>query len=52
MVAIDCDVHAIEDFDELRYGILTAQRGLLPRAQCLNALDAAALDAWRRARRA
>lgn len=51
MVAIDCDVHAIEDFDELRYGMLTAQRGLLPRAQCLNALDAKALDAWRRKKR-
>ena len=51
MVAIDCDVHAIEDFDELRYGILTAQRGLLPVAQCLNALDAKALDAWRRKKR-
>jgi DNA polymerase (family 10) len=51
MIAIDCDVHAIEDFEELRYGILTAQRGLLPVAQCLNALDAKSLDAWRRKKR-
>jgi DNA polymerase (family 10) len=51
MIAIDCDVHAIEDFDELRYGVLTAARGLLPVAQCLNALDAKALDTWRRKKR-
>lgn len=51
MIAIDCDVHAIEDFDELRFGVLTAQRGLLPVSQCLNALDAKALDAWRRKKR-
>ncbi len=51
MLAIDCDVHGREDFDELRYGVLTAQRGWLPKAQCLNCLDAAALDAWRRRKR-
>lgn len=51
MLAIDCDVHNPDDFDELRYGILTAQRGWLPKTQCLNALDAAALDAWRRRKR-
>jgi DNA polymerase (family 10) len=51
MLAIDCDVHGREDFDELRYGILTAQRGWLPKAQCLNCLDRDALEAWRVARR-
>ncbi|MFM7051828.1 MAG: DNA polymerase/3'-5' exonuclease PolX, partial [Planctomycetota bacterium] len=51
MIAIDCDVHGPADFDELRYGILTAQRGWLPRERCLNALDAKALDAWRRVKR-
>ena len=47
LLAIDCDVHGPEDFDEIRYGILAAQRGWLPPAQCLNCMDAAALDAWR-----
>ncbi len=51
MLAIDCDVHGPDDFDEIRYGVLTAQRGWLPRAQCLNCMDAAALDAWRRRKR-
>jgi DNA polymerase (family 10) len=51
MLAIDCDVHGPEDFDEIRYGILVAQRGWLPKAQCLNAMDAKALDLWRRRKR-
>jgi DNA polymerase (family 10) len=51
LLAIDCDVHGPEDFDEIRYGILAAQRGWLPPAQCLNCMDAAALDAWRRRKR-
>ena len=48
---IDCDVHGREDFDELRYGVMTAQRGWLPKSQCLNCMDAKALDAWRRQKR-
>jgi len=51
MLAIDCDVHGAEDFNELRYGVLTAQRGWLPASQCLNCMDAKALDAWRRKKR-
>ena len=51
MIAIDCDVHRREDFDELRFGVLTAQRGWLPKSQCLNALGADALEAWRRTKR-
>ncbi len=51
LLAIDCDVHGAEDFDELRYGVLTAQRGWLPKSQCLNCLDAKALDAWRKMKR-
>jgi len=51
LLAIDCDVHAAEDFEELRYGVLAAQRGWLPKAQCLNCMPADALDAWRRRKR-
>jgi DNA polymerase (family 10) len=51
LLAIDCDVHGAADFDELRYGVLTAQRGWLPATQCLNCMDAAALEAWRRRKR-
>lgn len=51
MLAIDCDVHGAEDFNELRYGVMTAQRGWLPKTQCLNCMDAKSLDAWRRKKR-
>jgi DNA polymerase (family X) len=51
MLAIDCDVHGPDDFDELRYGVLTAQRGWLPKAQCLNCMDAKSLEAWRKRKR-
>ncbi len=51
MIAIDCDVHGATDFDELRFGVMTAQRGWLPASQCLNAMDAVSLDAWRRRKR-
>ena len=51
MIAIDCDVHGATDFDELRFGVMTAQRGWLPASQCLNAMDAVSLDAWRSRKR-
>jgi histidinol phosphatase-like PHP family hydrolase len=51
MLAIDCDVHGPDDFDEIRYGVLTAQRGWLPRASCINCMDAAALEGWRKRKR-
>ncbi|MFM1804625.1 MAG: polymerase/3-5 exonuclease PolX [Planctomycetota bacterium] len=51
MLAIDCDVHGAADFDELRFGVLTAQRGWLPKAQCLNCMTAQSLDGWRRRKR-
>jgi DNA polymerase (family 10) len=51
LLAIDCDVHGPEDFDEIRYGILAAQRGWLSPAQCLNCMPAEALESWRRRKR-
>jgi len=50
-IAIDCDVHVAEQFDELRYGVLTARRGGLTPDRCLNCLDAKGLEAWRAAKR-
>lgn len=50
-LAIDCDVHAVVDFDNLRYGVMTARRGGLTPARCLNAWTAAKLRAWLRAKR-
>ena len=51
MIAINCDVHGADDFNELRYGVATAQRGWLAPSQCINCFDAHTLDAWRRRKR-
>jgi DNA polymerase (family 10) len=46
LIAIDCDVHQAEDFDNLLYGVLTGRRGWLPPAQCVNTWTAKKLHAW------
>ncbi|MBX3322122.1 MAG: DNA polymerase/3'-5' exonuclease PolX [Phycisphaeraceae bacterium] len=46
LIAIDCDVHAPDEFDNLRYGVLTARRGFLPPEQCINTWPQARLAAW------
>ena len=51
LIAIDCDVHALEDFDNIRYGVQTGRRGWLPPAQCVNTWDRDTLHAWLRERR-
>jgi DNA polymerase (family 10) len=51
LVAIDCDVHQREDYDNLRYGVSTARRGWLSREQCVNAWAAGKLHAWLRGKR-
>lgn len=51
MIAVDCDVHRPEDFDNLRFGVLTARRGMVTPDRCVNAMDATALAGWLRAKR-
>lgn len=46
LIAIDCDVHAEGDFDNLRFGVQTARRGWLPAEQCVNTWSAARLAKW------
>lgn len=46
LLAINCDVHAEEDFDNLRYGVLTARRGWLKPEHCLNAWPTKKLHQW------
>lgn len=46
LIAIDCDVHAIEDFDNLRYGVMTARRGWVTPEQCVNTWEAGRLREW------
>lgn len=51
LIAIDCDVHEPEDFDNLRYGIATARRGWLPASGCVNCWTAADLRTWLKRKR-
>lgn len=51
LIAIDCDVHAPEDFDNLIFGVLTARRGWLRPEQCINTWPADKLHAWLRSKR-
>jgi DNA polymerase (family 10) len=51
LIAIDCDVHAPEDFDNLRYGVATGRRGWLTAAGCINTWTAKKLRDWLRSRR-
>ncbi len=46
LIAINCDVHAEDHFDNLRYGILTARRGWLKPEQCINCWPAKRLHKW------
>lgn len=46
LIAVNCDVHAAGDFDNLRYGVATARRGWLPPERCVNTWDAGRLHAW------
>lgn len=45
-IAINCDVHMREDYDNLRYGVLTARRGWLTPNLCVNTWPATKLHAW------
>ena len=46
LIAIDCDVHAPDDPDNVRYGVMTARRGWLAPEQCVNTWSARKLHAW------
>ena len=50
-IAVNTDAHCIEDFDQLRYGVLTARRGWLTPGQCLNTWTRPALTRWLAAKR-
>ncbi|MBL8762736.1 MAG: PHP domain-containing protein [Phycisphaerae bacterium] len=51
LIAIDCDVHAPDDFDNLRFGVVTARRGWVTPERCVNTWTAAALHDWLTRRR-
>lgn len=50
LVAINCDTHAPQDMDNLRYGVATARRGWCPASSCINTWSAKKLTDWLAAR--
>jgi DNA polymerase (family X) len=50
LIAIDCDVHAADEFDNIRYGVLTARRGWVRPEMCINTWEAGRLREWLRAK--
>jgi DNA polymerase (family 10) len=51
LIAIDCDVHAPDDFDNLLFGVLTARRGWVTPDRCVNAWPAKKLHEWLKSKR-
>jgi len=48
LIAVDCDVHEEDDFDNLRFGVQTARRGWATPERCINTWDAKKLRQWLR----
>jgi DNA polymerase (family 10) len=51
LIAIDCDVHQAEDYDNLRYGVMTGRRGWLTPELCVNTWGAKRLLEWLKSKR-
>lgn len=51
LIAIDTDAHGPADFDQLRYGVLTARRGRLTAEGCVNTWSAKRLHGWLKKKR-
>ena len=48
MLAVNTDSHRPQDFNQLRYGILTGRRGWLPPENCVNCFTHDELQTWLR----
>jgi DNA polymerase (family 10) len=46
LIAVNCDAHSVEDFDNLPFGVLTARRAWVRPESCINAWPADRLRAW------
>jgi DNA polymerase (family 10) len=51
LISINCDDHSPADYDNLRFGVLTAQRGWLTPEQCINTWSAKKLHDWLKGKR-
>jgi DNA polymerase (family 10) len=50
-IAIDCDVHHADDYGNIRFGVLTGQRGWLTKDRCINTWSKQKLHKWLRSKR-
>jgi DNA polymerase (family 10) len=50
LISINCDTHAPEDAENLRYGVLTGRRGWLTPERCVNCWPPEKLRAWLKAK--
>ncbi|MEO1715526.1 MAG: DNA polymerase/3'-5' exonuclease PolX [Planctomycetota bacterium] len=50
-IAIDCDVHAADDYDNIRFGVMTGRRGGLTAKGCVNTWSKSKLAKWLRSKR-
>ena len=51
LISINCDDHQPGDYDNIRFGVLTGQRGWLTAEQCINTWDAGKLHGWLKSKR-
>lgn len=51
LIAIDCDVHTPDDYENLRFGVVTGRRGWLTPEKCVNTWEGKRLHAWLKAKR-
>jgi ATP-dependent DNA helicase RecG len=50
-IAINTDAHSPANFEQMKYGVLTAQRGWLPKKLCINTWTKAKLAKWVQSKR-
>jgi DNA polymerase (family 10) len=50
LISINTDAHSPVDFDQMRFGVLTARRGWLAAKQCVNTWSKQKVVAWLRAK--
>ena len=50
-IAINTDAHAADNFDNLRYGVLTGRRGWLTKEHCINCWSKTRLHKWLKSKR-
>ncbi|MDF1809563.1 MAG: DNA polymerase/3'-5' exonuclease PolX [Phycisphaerales bacterium] len=51
LISINCDDHHPSDYDNLKFGVMTGQRGWLTPELCINTWDANKLHGWLKSKR-